>query len=90
MAADVSREYTGATVIGRGISTMGLACALAGILLRRMSVEIPGIAPGAAGYGFATRSGDRAGQVVGVVAVVLCVVSVAIPSFDLPGLFLES
>ena len=53
-------------------------CALAGILL------------GAAGYGLATRSGDRAGQVLGVAAVVLCAVSVAIPWSDLPGLFLET
>ena len=78
------------TVVGRAISTIGLACALAEILLDSVSVEIPGIALGAVGYGFATRSGDRAGQVLGVTTVVLCAVSVAIPSFDLPGLFLES
>ena len=90
MAADVSREYAGATTVGRSLSTMGLACALAGILLGGISVEIPGIALGVAGYGFAARATDRAGQVLGVVVVVLCVVSVAIPSFDLPRLFLES
>ena len=55
-----------------------------------VSVEIPGIALGAAGYGFATRADDWTGQVLGVVVVVLCAVSVAIPSFDLPSLFLES
>jgi len=91
MAADVSREYSGGgTVVGRSLSAMGLACALAGILLGGVSVEIPGIALGAAGYGFATRASDLAGQILGVVVVSLCVVSVAIPSFDLPGLFLES
>jgi len=73
-------------VVGRSLCAMGLACALAG----SVSVEIPGIALGAAGYGFAARAGDRTGQVLGVVTVVLCAVSVAIPSFDLPGLFLES
>ena len=52
--------------------------------------EIPGIALGAMGYGLATRSGDRAGQVLGVVVVALCVLLMAIPSPDLPGLFLES
>jgi hypothetical protein len=77
-------------VVGRSLSAMGLACALAGILLGGISVEIPGIALGVAGYGIATRSGDRAGQVLGVVVVVLCAASVAVPSFDLPGLFLES
>jgi hypothetical protein len=83
-------EYMEATVVGRAISTVGLACALAGILLGGVSVEIPGIALGAVGYGFAARSGDRAGQVLGVVVVVLCALSIVIPSFDVPGLFLES
>jgi hypothetical protein len=88
--ADVLREYAGVTVVGRSLCAMGLACALAGLLLGDVSVEIPGIALGAAGYGFAARVNDRAGQVLGVAVVVLCAVSVAIPSFDLPGLFLES
>ena len=51
---------------------------------------MPGIALGDASYGFGASSGDRTGQALGVVVVVLCAVSVAIPSFDLPGLFLES
>ena len=45
---------------------------------------------GAVGYGLATRSGDRAEQALGVATVVLCTPSLAIPSFDLPGVFLES
>jgi drug/metabolite transporter (DMT)-like permease len=61
-----------------------------GILLEGVSVETAGIALGVAGYGLATRSSDRAGQILGVATVVLCAVSMAIPSFDLPGLFLES
>ncbi len=77
-------------MVGRVLCAMGLACALAGIVLGVISVEIPGIELGAVGYGFATRSGDRAGQALGVAAVVLCAVSTAIPSFDVPGLFLES
>jgi hypothetical protein len=88
--ADVSGEYAGLTVVGRVIPTIGLACALAGILLNGVSVEIPGIALGAVGYGLATRSRDRAGQILGVAVVVLCVISMVIPSFDLPGSFLES
>ena len=54
--ANLSREYAGMTLVGRAISTIGLACAPAGILLYSVSVEIPGIALGAVGYGFATRS----------------------------------
>ena len=86
----MSHEYARASVIGRVFCALGLACALAGILLEGIWVEIPGIALGAAGYGFATRSDDLVGQVLGVAAVALCAVSVAIPSFDVPGLFLES
>ena len=84
------RERTGAAVVGYLLSAMGLACALLGILLEGVSVEVPGIALGAVGYGLATRSGDRAGQILGVVVVALCVLSMAIPSLDLPGPFLES
>ena len=84
------RERNGAAVVGYVLSAMGLACALLGVLLEGISVEIPGIALGAVGYGLATRSGDRAGQVLGVATVVLCTLSMAIPSLDLPGLFLES
>jgi hypothetical protein len=86
----VSHEYAGASVIGRALCAMGLACALAGILLEGVWVEIPGIALGAAGYGFATRSDDLVGQVLGVAAVALCAVSMTIPSFDVPRSFLES
>jgi hypothetical protein len=86
----VLREHTGGNVVGRSLCAMGLGCALAGILLGGIPVEIPGIALGVAGYGFAARASDRVGQALGVVVVVLCAISVAIPSFDLPGLFLES
>jgi hypothetical protein len=71
-------------MVGRALCAMGLACALAGILLEGVSVEIPGIALGAVGYGFATRSGDRAGQVLGVATVVLCAVSMASPRSTCP------
>ncbi len=93
---EVSRDVSGATAVGRSLCAMGLACYLAGILLGDIPVEIPGIALGVAGYGFAARASDRTGQVLGVIVVVLCGVSlaipfsVAIPSFDLRGLFLES
>ena len=86
----MSREGTGAAVVGYVLNAMGLSCALLGIFLKAVSVEIPGVALGAVGYGLATRSGDRAGQALGVATVVLCTLSLAIPSFDLPGVFLES
>ena len=86
----VPREYAGPSGAGRALCAMGLACALAGTLLGGIPAEKPGIALGAMGYGLATRSGDRAGQILGVVVVALCVLSMAIPSLDLPGPFLES
>jgi hypothetical protein len=86
----VSRERTGEAVVGYVLSAMGLAFALLGIFLESVPGEIPGVALGAVGYGLATRSGDRAGQVLGVATVVLCALSMAISSFDLPGVFLES
>jgi hypothetical protein len=86
----VSREYAGETVIWRSICAMEFACALTGILLRGLWAEIPGIVLGAAGYRFAARASDRTGEVLGVVVVGLCAVSVAIPSFDSPELYLET
>ena len=84
------REYGAASVVGRALAAKELLCTLAGILLEGVSVEVSGLALGVAGYGLAAKSGDRAGQVLGVVGVVLCALSVAIPSLALPGLFLES
>jgi hypothetical protein len=86
----VSREGIGAVVVGYVLSAMGLACALLGIFLEGVSVEMPGVELGALGYGLATRAGDRAGQVLGLSTVVLCALSMASPSFDLLGVFLES
>ena len=86
----MSREHVRSSVAGRALCAMGLACALAGILLGGVPAEIPGIVLGAAGYGFATRSGDLMGQVLGVTTVVLCVLSMALPSLDPPALFLDS
>jgi hypothetical protein len=76
----VLREHTGAILVGRAMCTMGLACVLVGIFLDGISVEIPGIALGAVGSGFATRRlGDRAGQILGVATVVLCILSMVNP-----------
>ena len=92
----MSRDVSGATAVGRSLCAMGLACYLAGILLGNIPVEIPGIALGVAGYEFAAKASDRAGRVLGVLVVVLCGVSVAIPfsvaipSFYVPGLSPES
>jgi hypothetical protein len=64
------REHTAGIVVGRSLSVMGLGCALAGIVLGGVSVEIPGIALAAAGYAFAAGASDRTGQVLGVVMMV--------------------
>jgi hypothetical protein len=82
----VRREFTGGTAVWRAISTMGFACALAGILLGGVSVEMPGLALGAAGYGFATRASDRAGETIGIRAAALNLVSMGEQPMGLSGL----
>jgi hypothetical protein len=79
MVADVLREHTGAILVGCAMCAIGLACVLVGIFLDGVSVEIPGIALGVVGSGFATRLGDRAGQILGVDSVVLCILSMVNP-----------
>ena len=92
----MSRDVSGAIAGGRSLCAMGFACYVAGILLGNIPVEISGIALGVAGYGFAVRASDPAGQVLGVIVVAPCGVSVAIPfsvanpSFYVPRLSSES
>ena len=47
-------------------------------------VEYPGITAGALGYYFGLRGGDRLGQMLGIAAVVLCVVSMVVSGLTGP------
>ena len=65
------------------LGVLGLVCALIGLLLiNGISIEFPGIILGGLGYYFCLPSGgqggSRAGQILGIVAVILNVISIAV------------
>ncbi len=67
------------------LGVLGLACALVGIfVLDGISIEFPGIILGGLGYYFGLTSRDRTGQVLGIAAVVLNVVSMFISGITAP------
>ena len=64
---------------GRALGVIGLVPAAVGLfVLDGISVEYPGILLGALGYYFGLRAGDCVGQVLGIAAAVLCVISMGI------------
>jgi hypothetical protein len=71
------------------LSVLGLLCALVGLfLINGISIEFPGIILGALGYFFCLQSGpqegSRAGQLLGVAAVVLSVISIVVSGLTGP------
>lgn len=73
-------------LIGRALSLVGIAFALIGIIvLEGISIELPGIILGGLGYYFGPRDRDRIGQILGISAVVLCVISIIISGLAAPS-----
>jgi uncharacterized RDD family membrane protein YckC len=71
--------------VGIVLGVLGLVCALVGIfVLDGISIEFPGIILGGLGYYFGLTSSDRTGQVLGIAAVVLNVVSMFISGITAP------
>jgi hypothetical protein len=69
---------TGLT-LGKVLGAVGLLCALVGLfVLEGISIEFVGIIVGALGYYFGLREGDRVAQILGIAAVVSCVVSMLV------------
>jgi hypothetical protein len=71
------------STVGIVLDALGLVCALIGLLLiNGVSIEFPGIILGGLGYYFCLPSGgqggSRAGQILGIVAVILNVISIAV------------
>jgi hypothetical protein len=77
------------STIGLVLGVLGVICALIGLfLINGISIEFPGIVLGALGYYFCLPSGgqggSRAGQILGIAAVVLSVVSIAVSGLTGP------
>jgi hypothetical protein len=59
------------------MGVLGVLCAVVGlVVINGVSIEFPGIILGGLGYYFGLQGGNRAGQILGIVAVVLSVVSI--------------
>ena len=71
-------------MIGCILCAMGLACALAGILLEGISIEFPGIMLGGLGYYFCLTSQDPLRQTLGIFAATLNSVSMGVSGLEGP------
>jgi hypothetical protein len=70
---------------GRVLALLGLVCAVVGIfVLEGISIEFPGIILGGLGYYFGLTSQDRIGQILGIAAAVLNVISMVISGLSGP------
>jgi hypothetical protein len=66
-------------MVGTVLGVLGLLCAVVGLfLINGVSIKFPGIILGGLGYCFGLQSSNRAGQILGIVAVVLSVVAIVI------------
>ena len=71
--------------IGRVLALLGLVCAVVGIfVLEGISIEFPGIILGGLGYYLGLTSQDRVGQILGVAAAVLNVISMLLSGLSGP------
>ena len=77
------------STVGIALGALGVLCAALGLLvINGISIEFPGIILGGLGYYFClpggSQGGSRAGQILGIVAVVLSVISIAISGLTGP------
>ena len=71
--------------VGRVLAVLGVLCALVGIfVLEGISIEFPGILLGGLGYYVGLTSQDRVGQILGIAAAVLNVISMVISGLSGP------
>jgi hypothetical protein len=65
--------------VGIALGVLGVFCAVLGLLvINGVSIEFPGIILGGLGYYFGLQGANRTGQILGIVAVVLSVISIVI------------
>ncbi|MBA2534124.1 MAG: hypothetical protein H0V21_03870 [Rubrobacter sp.] len=77
------------STVGVVLGVLGVLCGALGLLvIYGISIEFPGIILGALGYYFCLQSGGQGGsrtsQILGIVAVVLCVISIAVSGLSGP------
>ena len=77
------------TTVGLAFGVLGLLCAGLGLfLINGISIEFPGIILGGLGYYFClqygSQGGSRAGRILGLVAAIMNVVSIAISGLSGP------
>jgi hypothetical protein len=67
------------TTVGILLGVLGVLCAVVGLfLINGISIEFPGIILGDLGYYFGLQGANRTGQILGIVAVVLSVVTIVV------------
>ncbi len=72
-------------MVGRVLGLLGVVCAVVGIfVVEGISIEYVGIILGGIGYYFGLTSQDRMGQILGIAAAVLSVVSMGISGLEGP------
>ena len=75
----------GSRTVGVALGVLGLVCALVGIfVVEGISIEFPGIMLGAIGYYLGLTARNRAGQILGIAAAVLNVISMVISGLGAP------
>jgi hypothetical protein len=73
------------TMVGRGFGLLGVVCAVLGIFVfDGISIEYVGLILGGIGYYLGLRSQDRVGQILGIAAAILNVVSMRISGLEGP------
>jgi hypothetical protein len=72
-------------LLGRVLGLLGLLCGVVGIVyIEGISIAFLGIVFGGLGYYFGLTSQDRIGQILGISAAVLSVVSIGVNGLDVP------
>lgn len=79
------------STVGIVLGAAGVLCGVLGLfVINGISIEFPGIILGALGYYFClqreggSQAGSQAGRILGIVAVVLCVISIAVSGLSGP------
>ena len=72
-------------MVGRVLGLLGVVCAVVGIfVVEGISIEYVGIILGGIGYYLGLTSQDRMGQILGIAAAVLSVVSMGVSGLEGP------